>query len=108
MKCAALERADPIEDEARSAAIHICNVSPVIFEVYGGMLMPQREGSSVLFLRRAPGVSVTSGKGRAFIPTSYLLSLFSTPRVPESNKEHLELFYILFRPRPGTEYSVFT
>jgi hypothetical protein len=92
MECAALGLDDTIEEEAETAAIHICNNPTTIFKQSLGIRMPQSEGSSVIFLRRTPGGSVKSDKGKAFIPTPHLLAIFEKQRQTKSNKESLELF----------------
>jgi hypothetical protein len=79
MKSAALGLNDPIERNAKQAATYICNNPSAIFEDSLD-LMPQSEGSSVIFLRRTPEGSVTSDEGKRFIPTLHLLALFEEQR----------------------------
>jgi hypothetical protein len=95
MECAALGLDDPIERDAKRAAIRICKNPSAIFEGSSGIRMPHSEGSSVIFLRRTPNGSVKSGKGQTFIPTPHLLTLFEEERQKMSNKDSLELFYLL-------------
>jgi hypothetical protein len=94
MKCAALGRDDPIEEEAKWAAMRIRKNTLDTFE--GSLdLMPQSEGSSVIFLRRTTKGSVTSDGGKRFIPTPHLLALFEDQRRKMENRKSLELFCAL-------------
>ena len=90
MRCAALGLNDPIQEAAEEAAIRICNNPSSIFEGSLGIRMVQSEGSSVIFLRRTPGGSVKSDRGRTFIPTPHLLAIFEEQRQKMSNEESLE------------------
>jgi hypothetical protein len=94
MESAALGHVDGSDREAEAAAYRICKDPSAIFEGFG-IRIPRNECSSVLFLRRTPNESVTSNKGKAFIPTPHLLALFEERRKRNSNKESLELFYVL-------------
>jgi hypothetical protein len=92
MECAADGLDDTIEEEAETAAIHICNNPTTIYQQSLGIRMPQSEGSSVIFLRRTPGGIVKSDRGKTFIPTPHLLAILEEQRQTKSNKESLELF----------------
>jgi hypothetical protein len=86
---------DPIEGEAGSAVESICKNLSTVFNGSGGIRMPQSEGSSVLFLRRRGKGSVSSDRGKTFIPTPHLLAIFERERLTKTRKEALELFYAL-------------
>ena len=90
MRCAARGLNDPIQEAAEEAAIRICTNPLAILKVSEGIHMAQSEGSSVIFLRRTPGGSVKSDRGRTFIPTPHLLAIFEEQRQKMSNKESLE------------------
>jgi hypothetical protein len=77
MEYAALGVCDPIENDALSAARDICNDPTAISEIgTETTTMPRSKGSSVLFLRRTLNASVSSGRGKTFIPTPHLLAIF--------------------------------
>ena len=95
MECAAHGLNDPIQEAAEEAAIRICTNPLAILKGSEGIRLVQSEGSSVIFLRRTPGGSVKSDRGRTFIPTPHLLAIFEEQRKKNSNKEYLELFFTL-------------
>jgi hypothetical protein len=88
MKYAARRLDDPIKNEAKTAAIYICNNASAIVLESGEEQMPQSEGCSVLFLRRTQMPSSCM----AFIPTPHLLAIFEEQRKNKSTQESLELF----------------
>ena len=94
MECAARGLNDPIQEAAEEAAIRICTNPLAILKVSEGIHMAQSEGSSVIFLRRTPGGSVKSDRGRTFIPTPHLLAMFEKRRRKMSNEESLELYWV--------------
>jgi len=79
---------DPIEEETKTAAIAIWN-NPRLILGTSIDLVPQSEGSSLVFLRRARNGSVTLGEGKRFIPTPYLRALFEAQRPAMENNESL-------------------
>jgi len=95
MECAARGLNDPIQEVAEEAARLICTNVSDILKRSEGIRMAKSEGSSVIFLRRTPGSDVQLDKGRTFIPTSHLLTIFEGQRKNKSNEESLKLFYAL-------------
>jgi hypothetical protein len=98
---------DPIEKEASAAVNRICNKPSIIFEESLNII-PQSEGSSVIFLHRAPN---DQDEFKHFIPTPHLWALFEEQRSKLASKEALELFLTLSshsftRPAAGWAYEI--
>ena len=86
---AATGRYDPIDENVQRAAARISQHSSTIFDES----MPRSEGSSIIFLRRAPdSISVGLERGMAFIPTPHLMNIFELHRQNISNQASIELF----------------
>ena len=94
MRYAALGDVNPIEMEAESAAIRICN-NPLVTLEKLSTRTSHIDVFSVIFLRRAANVSVQLDEGQTFIPTPHLQAIFEKERLDRSNGDRLDPVYAI-------------